>query len=217
MPALDFPNAPTLGQTYPAPPVEGVPTYTWDGQKWLSSFALGNEMVKRAGDVMEGPLILDAAPTVPLEAATKAYVDAGNVDSVTKTYVDTQDAAIVTAANGAYQAKDPQLFAGVPVTKYTASYQIVASDAQKALVGTTNGLGFIIPTNATVPFPIGTVVTFVCWVGGTITLNAAAGANCYINIGGVISSFPRTVSNTGIVTMLKVDTDVWFGSGSGVT
>ena len=33
---LDFPNAPTVGQKYPAPPVVGIPTYTWDGEKWTT-------------------------------------------------------------------------------------------------------------------------------------------------------------------------------------
>jgi hypothetical protein len=32
--ALDFPNSPTIGQTYPSPPLVGVPVYTWDGAKW---------------------------------------------------------------------------------------------------------------------------------------------------------------------------------------
>jgi hypothetical protein len=34
MAALDFPNSPTVGQTYPSPPVAGVPTYTWNGTSW---------------------------------------------------------------------------------------------------------------------------------------------------------------------------------------
>lgn len=33
---LDFPNAPTVGQKYPASPVGGVPTYVWDGEKWTT-------------------------------------------------------------------------------------------------------------------------------------------------------------------------------------
>jgi hypothetical protein len=32
---LNFPNAPTVGQLYPSPPLTGVPVYQWDGQKWL--------------------------------------------------------------------------------------------------------------------------------------------------------------------------------------
>lgn len=34
MAALDFPTSPTVGQKYPASPVAGVPTFTWDGEKW---------------------------------------------------------------------------------------------------------------------------------------------------------------------------------------
>jgi hypothetical protein len=32
--ALDFPSSPTLGQSYPAPPVAGVPLYVFDGVAW---------------------------------------------------------------------------------------------------------------------------------------------------------------------------------------
>ncbi len=34
--ALDFPSSPTVGQKYPASPVAGLPTYTWDGEKWMA-------------------------------------------------------------------------------------------------------------------------------------------------------------------------------------
>lgn len=41
MAALDFPNAPTIGQVWPTPPVAGVPVYRWDGEKWgMQSAAL---------------------------------------------------------------------------------------------------------------------------------------------------------------------------------
>ena len=33
---LDFPNAPTLNQKFPAPPTAGLPVYTWDGEKWTT-------------------------------------------------------------------------------------------------------------------------------------------------------------------------------------
>jgi hypothetical protein len=32
--ALDFPASPSVGQKYPASPIAGIPTYTWDGEKW---------------------------------------------------------------------------------------------------------------------------------------------------------------------------------------
>lgn len=34
---LDFPNAPTLNQKYPQPPITGLPVYTWDGEKWMAN------------------------------------------------------------------------------------------------------------------------------------------------------------------------------------
>src|SRR6188768_287447 len=58
MMALDFPAAPTLNQKYPTPAVPGVPTYTWDGQKWTTkSDAIGGaEYVKKTGDFMTDSL-----------------------------------------------------------------------------------------------------------------------------------------------------------------
>jgi hypothetical protein len=35
--ALNFPDTPTIGQTFPQPPVSGMPVYTWDGEKWTSA------------------------------------------------------------------------------------------------------------------------------------------------------------------------------------
>jgi len=60
--ALDFPAAPTLNQKYPTPAVPGVPTYTWDGQKWTTkSDAIGaSAYVAKTGDVMTGPLMIDS-------------------------------------------------------------------------------------------------------------------------------------------------------------
>jgi hypothetical protein len=39
--AFDFPNSPTVGQTWPTTPVSGQPVYTWDGEKWTSGAAFG--------------------------------------------------------------------------------------------------------------------------------------------------------------------------------
>jgi hypothetical protein len=33
--AINFPNAPTVGQLWPSPAVAGQPVYQWDGQKWI--------------------------------------------------------------------------------------------------------------------------------------------------------------------------------------
>jgi hypothetical protein len=44
--ALNFPSGPASGQKYPASPVAGVPTYSWDGEKWTTG----------AGNVITPPI-----------------------------------------------------------------------------------------------------------------------------------------------------------------
>jgi hypothetical protein len=76
--AFDFPNAPTVGQKYPASPVAGVPTYNWDGEKWTttSSAATGRQAIYSDGSVpMTAALTLAGDPVNPTDAADKHYVD----------------------------------------------------------------------------------------------------------------------------------------------
>lgn len=57
--ALNFPSAPTLGQKYPSPAVVGIPTYTWDGEKWTTNGA----QIAYAPPAAATPL-MDATPAV---------------------------------------------------------------------------------------------------------------------------------------------------------
>lgn len=77
MVALNFPNSPAIGDTWPVPPQAGLPTYQWDGTGWVSNFALGFAYVPLDGSqAMTGLLTLSGPPTAPLHASTKGYVDA---------------------------------------------------------------------------------------------------------------------------------------------
>lgn len=69
MAALDFPINPTLNERYPATPVPGIATYTWDGEKWI----VINGDAGGGGDVITGPVTGDASdiaftPTGTIEA-----------------------------------------------------------------------------------------------------------------------------------------------------
>jgi hypothetical protein len=78
MAALNFPNSPAIGDTWPSPPQAGLPTYQWDGTSWFSNFALGFAYVPLDGSQpMTGLLTLSGDPVNPLQASTKQYADAG--------------------------------------------------------------------------------------------------------------------------------------------
>jgi hypothetical protein len=49
---INFPNAPTINQLYPQPPVAGMPVYRWDGQKWMTAGA--NSVYVYVGDTPPG-------------------------------------------------------------------------------------------------------------------------------------------------------------------
>lgn len=58
--ALDFPTTPSVGQKHPVPSIVGIPTYTWDGEKWTT--------------VGGSTGTLDPATALPLINATPAVV-----------------------------------------------------------------------------------------------------------------------------------------------
>jgi hypothetical protein len=63
------------------------------------------DFVEKAGDTMEGPLVLEADPTEALGAATKQYVDGAVVEAINsiQSIVDTaQEAAAAAIKQGAY-------------------------------------------------------------------------------------------------------------------
>jgi hypothetical protein len=85
--AFDFPNAPTVGQKYPASPVGGQPTYTWDGEKWttVGGAIAGKTAVWTDGTTpMTAQLTLIAPPVNPTDAVAKSYADAGVAAKVSK-------------------------------------------------------------------------------------------------------------------------------------
>jgi hypothetical protein len=41
---LDFPASPSVGDKYPASPVANIPTYTWDGEKWVAAIGTFSDL-----------------------------------------------------------------------------------------------------------------------------------------------------------------------------
>lgn len=104
----------------------------------------------------------------------------------------------------------------IPQNSQTAAYQLVLSDAQKCIFhpSSDNSIRtYTIPANASVAFPIGTVVTFV----NLINVVTIAITTDTMILAGVGSTGSRTLAVNGIATAMKVASTTWIISGTGLT
>jgi len=78
-----------------------------------------------------------------------------------------------------------------------------------------NGRIFTIASNASVPYPLGTAITFVVEPGAQVC-NVAI-ASDFMYLADSTSSGIRTLAAAGIATAVKLDTTIWLISGVGLT
>jgi hypothetical protein len=98
--ALNFPDTPTIGQTFPQPPVSGMPIYTWDGEKWTSA----------AGGNIGGATIL-TGDTPPVGAGDNTLwleTDTGILFFKWNDGNSSQWVALASGASGAVLYSNPQ-------------------------------------------------------------------------------------------------------------
>ena len=104
----------------------------------------------------------------------------------------------------------------IPPVALSADDTIALEDSGKHFRSTTAGnITLSIPTNATVAFPTGTAISIVEQAAGNILVNAISGVTLYQ--AGNSTAGNRVISTYGVATLMKVDTDTWFISGTGVS
>jgi hypothetical protein len=92
---------------------------------------------------------------------------------------------------------------------------IALSDAGKHYYSTSSGnFTLTIPNNATTTFATGTAISIVVQATGNVLVNAASGVTLYM--AGNSTAANRAVSNYGMATLMKVNSDTWMISGTGV-
>jgi len=92
---------------------------------------------------------------------------------------------------------------------------IALSDAGKHYYSTSSGnFTLTIPNNATTTFATGTAISIVVQATGNVLVNAASGVTLYM--AGNSTAANRVVSNYGMATLMKVNSDTWMISGTGV-
>lgn len=114
-------------------------------------------------------------------------------------------------------------FREIPQVAKTATYTVALSDSGKHVYYTTisTTTAVTIPVNASVAFPIGTVLTFINngAAGGVLTF-APQGSDTFI-LAGTGASGSRSLARYGIATATKIAlsgaNSTWYFSGTGVT
>lgn len=114
-------------------------------------------------------------------------------------------------------AYDAQLTSNIRQNNQNGNYTLVLSDAEKHLYYN-SGAGpytWTIPANSSVPFPIGTTISFVNLAGGpTISIAITSDTLYWAGTGG---SGTRTLANYGVATILKFNSVGWIISGTGLS
>lgn len=100
----------------------------------------------------------------------------------------------------------------------SAAYSLVLTDAGKHIFhpsADTTARVWTIPANASVPYPIGTAITFVNQSGaGVITISITSDT---MRLAGAGTTGSRTLAANGIATALKITSTEWIISGTGLT
>jgi hypothetical protein len=94
----------------------------------------------------------------------------------------------------------------------TASGNLILTDSGKHVYVSA---GITIPPNSTVAFDIGTVISVVNSSSSSITVTQGVGVT--VRLSGTTNTGNRTLASYALCSFLKVATDTWYISGSGVS
>jgi hypothetical protein len=126
------------------------------------------------------------------------------------------DTTISRSAAGVIAVEGVPLYPNIPQNSQSAAYTTVLADAQKHILHPTadnNARTFTIDSNANVPYPIGTAITFINEIN-TVTIAITSDTLVFAGSG---STGSRTLAAMGMATAIKKTTTSWIISGPGLT
>jgi hypothetical protein len=115
--------------------------------------------------------------------------------------------AIRTVGNGFDDA-----LAKLTLNSKTATYTVVLADNKNTLVtmNVATAHDFLIPTNASVAFPIGSVINVVQTGVGKTTIKAVSSGTTTISSTGATAAMPALRAQFSAASCVKVATDTWI-------
>jgi hypothetical protein len=106
-------------------------------------------------------------------------------------------------------------YMGVPQSTITTTNTLTIADAGKHIYVNTAGQTITIPANTSVPYPIGTAITFVAGPSAvSVTIAITTDIMYLVGTGGTGS---RTLAAHGTATAMKVSATAWYINGTGLT
>ena len=118
--------------------------------------------------------------------------------------------AIRTVGNGFDSA-----LAKLTLNAQTATYTVVLTDNRNNLVtmSVASANDFLIPTNASVAFPIGSVINVIQIGAGQTTIKAVSSGTTTISSTGASAIAPKLRAQYSAASCIKVATDTWYVVG----
>lgn len=103
----------------------------------------------------------------------------------------------------------------VTLNAQTATYTVVLADADQKLVtmSVASANDFLIPTNANVAFPVGTVINVIQIGAGQTTIKAVTSGTTSILSTGATVAQPKLRAQYAPASCIKVATDTWYVVG----
>lgn len=123
---------------------------------------------------------------------------------------------ILTSGTDASSWSVRSVYANIPQNSQSTAYTTVLSDVGKHIfhpVGDNNARTFTIDSNANVPYPIGTAITFINKIN-TVTISIMSDTLTFSPSG---ATGNRALAANGIATAVKITSTEWLISGTGLT
>ena len=105
--------------------------------------------------------------------------------------------------------------AKIALNDQTATYTAVLTDNRNKLVrmNVSTANDFLIPTNASVAFPIGSIINVTQLGTGQTTIKAVTSGTTTVNSTGAVSTAPKLRARYSGASCIKVATDTWLVLG----
>jgi hypothetical protein len=168
-------------------------------------------------------LVSNNSNGIVLQSLTLSFDNYGHVtaQSAATVNLDTRytRAAVNETITGAWVLRDAGDYSigwrDIPQNSQSSQHQLVLSDRGKHISITTGGI--LVPTNASVTFPVGTTIVVFNNSSSSQTIQAVSPGTTLLQLAATSTAGTRTLAAWGLATLMKVSADLWIIGGIGVT